>query len=45
MMVAAVLPTTIRCHLPCDEAPITITSVQYFVTVPIKQSSGVPIST
>jgi hypothetical protein len=44
-MVAAVLPTTNRCHLPCDEAPITITSVRYFVTVSIKQSSGVPIST
>src|ERR1700686_4491198 len=43
--VAAVLPTTIRCHLPCDEVPITSRSVQYWVTVWDKQSSGVPIST
>ncbi len=29
---AVVLPTIIRCHCPCEEAPITTTSAQDFAT-------------
>jgi hypothetical protein len=44
-MVAVVLPTIMRCHRPCAEAPITTTSAQDFATRCDRQSFGVPIST
>jgi hypothetical protein len=41
-IVAVMLPTIIRCHRLCEEAPITTTSAQDFATRCDRQASAYP---